>query len=101
MHHIFQTRVNIISRVVWLVIPGAGSNHARCDHGLLRWAIDFISSQLVRDELVVRHVAVQGLDNPVSIHVDVRLQLIPFIATGFRESDKVQPMPRPTLAVML
>ena len=49
---------------------------------------------------VVRHVLIEGIDNPVAIPPGIWPVFIAFKAAGVRVADDVQPVPSPALAVL-
>ena len=59
-----------------------------------------VAGELHSQELVVRHVGVQGANHPVSIVVGSRPKPIELVAAALRESSRIEPMASPTLAVV-
>src|SRR5438067_8225287 len=58
-----------------------------------------ITGDLVDNKLIVRHVAVQRVDYPVAVKPNAA-RLVLFETVGIGIARGVQPLPRPTLAVM-
>ena len=61
---------------------------------------DLVAGELEPDELVVGHVAVQGLDDPVAIPPGVGPGLVELEAVGVGVARQVEPVLRPALAVV-
>ena len=60
-----------------------------------------ISCDLLKEELIVRQVAVQRLDDPITVGPRVFAQRIVFVAPRVGVTDDIEPMLRPTLAIVL
>ena len=59
-----------------------------------------IPGKLMLKKCVVRHVLIEGIDDPVTIPPGIRPVFISFKAAGVRVADDVQPVPSPALAVL-
>ena len=57
-----------------------------------------VTGQLSDDEIVVRHVVVECVDDPVAVSPGLVVRKVYFLATGFREASHVEPMPSPAFA---
>ena len=58
-----------------------------------------VAGDLLADELVVRHVAVERVDDPVAVAVHLRDRVVGVVAGGVGVADDVEPVPAPPLAV--
>src|SRR6185436_15256255 len=59
----------------------------------------FVAGQLHANELAVRHVLVQRANDPVTIVIGAGSKPVELVATAFRVSSGVEPMPRPFFAI--
>ena len=98
VHKIFQTLILVVFGVIGLIVPCAEAEKTCRDHGLLRTVCDFIACQLVADELVIRHVAVERIDDPVTVLPGEWLHLIAFVSAGLCKSNNIQPMASPAFS---
>ena len=60
----------------------------------------FVARQLLADELIIRLVVVQRADDVIAISPGMRLDAVALEAVRLRETDQVEPVSRPTLAVV-
>ena len=61
---------------------------------------DFIARQLLADELVVRFIVVERINDVISIAPGVRLLAIALVAIAFGIAHQIQPVSSPALAIM-
>ena len=69
------------------------------DDLVLRGVGQQIAGELLDDELVVRQVAIEGVDDVIAIRPDLA-RLVLLVAVGVRVTRRVQPVPPPAFAVM-
>ena len=100
MNQIFQSFILVVFCVVRFIVPRAEAQEPRCDHGLFIATGKLIARQLFAHKLIVRHVAVEGVDDPVAILPRERFHLISFVSTRLREPNNIQPMASPSFAEM-
>ena len=62
--------------------------------------VDFVAGELFFHELIVRLVVIEALDDVIPVTIGVRAVHVVLIAIGFRETNHIQPVPAPLLAVM-
>ena len=98
VHHIFGLvfQFNDSTFHVLLVVPVEGSG----DQHVTGWVGQQVSSQLLVDERIVRHVDVEGIDDPIPVGRHVALP-VNGIAMGICKPCKVQPFGCHSLAIML
>ena len=77
---------------------GVASIEPRGDEGPRIVRTNFVAGKLQADENVVRQIAVQGLDDPVSISPGVGPGLVELEAVGLGKARQVKPVLRPALA---
>ena len=82
------------------VVPDPQSQIAGGDDRGGRRVVDLVAGELVRQELVVRHVRVERVDHPVAVAPGGGLLAVPLVAVRLRVADKVEPVPAPALAVV-
>jgi hypothetical protein len=58
-----------------------------------------VAGKLVAHKFVVRQVALEGVDHPVAIAVNLRNRIVRVVAGRVRVTDHVQPVPAPPFAV--
>ena len=61
--------------------------------------IDFVTRQLLFNELIVGRVFIEALDHVVTEAVGIGAVGVVFIAVGFGETDDIEPVTRPLFAV--
>ena len=98
IHHVLQSLVLVILRVIRFVIPCPGPQHAGCNQRLPGSFRQLIARQLLTNEPVVGHVLIERLDHPVTILPDVWLHCITLVAIGLRVAHHVEPVPGPALS---
>ena len=82
------------------VIPDSQSVVAsRDDRVGSRW-FKFVACELLFDELSVRLVLVEALDDVVAVSPDERLRAVAFVAVAFGVADQVEPVSAPAFAVL-
>ena len=81
-------------------IPRPRREETGGDHRLGIVGSQRVTGNLVAQKLVIRHVGVQRLDDPVAIAPGVVAPLIAFESVRVGVMSDVQPVPRPPLAVM-
>ena len=59
-----------------------------------------VTCQLPADKLIVRHVAVQSLNHPVAIRPGIGAREVTFKPIALTKPDDIQPVPRPSLAIV-
>ena len=59
-----------------------------------------VTGHVLGDELIVRHVRVEGADDIVAVLVGVRNKRIELVSARLGETHQVEPVPRPALAVL-
>ena len=84
-----------------LIVPQAEPVKAGGDDRVARHGRQFVSGQLLADELIVRFVAVERADHVVAVTPRIGLGTVTFKAVGVGVTDHIQPVPRPLLAVVL
>ena len=87
-------------RIGWLVIPDAQSIVAGRRQRFASHLVQFVTGQLLTNELIVRLVFVERLDHVVAILPGVGLDAIAFEGIGFGVANQVEPMASPTFAVV-
>ena len=80
-----ESQGNVSLDIGWIVVAGL--------------AVLVTSSQLLDDELVVRHVRGEGFNDPVAIAPGVSDRSVALEPTGFTVADQVKPMTSPPLTV--
>ena len=98
--NVVELVVTVDLRLGRLVVPGPQSQKRGGDLGSRIRPVNFIAGQLLGQESAVRFIAIEGIDDVVAIPPGVRLVAVALIAVGLGESDDVEPMPPPALAVM-
>jgi hypothetical protein len=83
-----------------LVVPDAEAVVTRRDEVGDGRLGSFVAGELRRDELAIRHVAVQGVDDPVAVAPYERLLAIAFVAIGLGVAHEIEPVLRPPHAVL-
>jgi len=66
-------------------------------HGRVR---KLVARDLLNGEFIVRHVPIQGVDNPLAVAPRIGANQILFVAIAIGIMGEVEPVPRPLLAVM-
>ena len=82
------------------VVPEAEAIVTGGDDAVGIVGVHLVAGELLSDELVVRLVVVEALDDEIAETPDVRLGAVAFIAIGFAIADDVEPVPAPLFAVM-
>ncbi len=59
-----------------------------------------ISGELLDRELIVRHIAIERVDDPVSIAPRIGPELIGLVTIAIRIAGQIQPVPRPFFTIM-
>ena len=85
-----------------LVIDGTQSKQSQCRQSTwIAGASQQITGNLFRDKLIVGEIAIQRVDDPVTIAVSLRIiASFKSVCLVFAVAGDIQPMPSPTLAVM-
>src|SRR5947209_4604302 len=58
------------------------------------------AGDLPADELVERHILVEGLDDEIAVLIGVRAIVVVLVTAALGEAGQVEPVPAPALAVM-
>ena len=62
-------------------------------------SLHLVPSDLHLDKTIVRHVLIEGLDDPIPIRPTVQPWKIPLESIAFPEANYVKPMPSPALPI--
>ena len=88
----------------WMIAPSSFTMPLRKKAGRhalrLRRVRKQIAGDLLDDELVVRHVAIDGVDHPIAPKILLARQIL-FVAVAIGISGHIEPMPGPFLAKVL
>ena len=90
----------ILLRVGRLVVPRAQPEEAGGNEGVGRGVGKLVAGDLLDQEAVVRLIVVECADDPIAIAPGAGLGRVSLESVGFRESDEIEPVSRPALAVM-
>ena len=82
------------------IVPDPQAVESRRDQGLGRAGVDLVAGQLLADELVVRLVAVVGVDHIIAVAPGEGLGRVALVTVGLAEPDQVEPVPGPVLAIV-
>ena len=100
VNEVFQTLVLVIGIVVGFVVPGSEHQEPGSGNTLHVSIGNLVASQLLNHKLIVGHVGVQRVDDPVAILPGEGFVLITFVPAGFRVTNQVQPVPPPSFSVV-
>ena len=81
-------------------VVGTGDQKAGRFDGVRVVRSQHVAGQLQADELVVGHVAIEGIDNPVAIAPGIGTRLVKLEAVALAEAHHIEPVPRPADAVL-
>ena len=101
MHQVLQSIVLILTWVIGFIVPCTQPQESGCNDTRLRSVWDFVTSKLLGDELIIGHVRVDRIDDPIAITPGKRLHFVSFVAVGFSKPRQIQPMSCPALTEML
>ena len=82
------------------IIPDSETVVAGCDDGVGRSRFEFVASQLLLNELRVRLVGVEAVDDVVAVPPRKRLGIIAFVAVAFGVANQVEPMSPPAFSIL-
>src|SRR5262249_5224361 len=82
------------------LVPRPGDQETRRNDAIGRHRLQHVAGQLLRDELRVRFVVIEGAQNPITIAPGMVAQLVALEALTLAAGGDVEPVPTPTLAVV-
>ena len=83
-----------------LIVPDAEPVKAGGDDAVGICVHEFITGELLADEMVVGLVVVESTNDVIAITPGIRLVAVALVAVRLGEADEVEPMPPPLFAVM-
>ena len=99
--HILQTLVLIFERIVGFVIPSSQTQETRGNYRRFAAIGNLVAGKLIDDKLVVRHIVIERINDPIAVAPGILFHRIAFIAIRLSEANEIQPMPRPSLTKLL